>query len=63
MLLKVALVLLLAWVVGALNIDRIGSAVHLLLLVGLMLLLLGVLKARDAATVGNRETNKPPRER
>ena len=59
MLLKVALVLLLAWVVGALNIDRIGRAVHLLLLVGLMLLLLGVLKARDAATVGNRETNKP----
>ena len=63
MLLKVALVLLLAWVVGALNVDRIGSAVHLLLLVGLMLLLLGVLKTRDASILENRETSKPPRER
>lgn len=63
MLLKVALVLLLAWIVGALNIGRIGNTVHLLLLVGLMLLLLVVMKARDAATFGNRDSSKPPRQR
>ena len=63
MLLKVGLVLMLTWVAGALNVDRIGSGVHLLLLVGLMMLLLGVLKTRDASIAENRDTNKPPRER
>lgn len=63
MLLKVALFLLVAWAVAAVSNDRLGSAVHLLLLVGLMLLLLGVLKARDAATGGEHKTNTPPRER
>jgi hypothetical protein len=49
MLLKAALVLLIAWILGVLGIYNAGQLVHVLLLVGLMLLLLGVLKARDAA--------------
>ena len=49
MLLKIAFVLLIAWLLGVLGPYRIGDLVHVLLLVGLMLLLLGALKARDAA--------------
>jgi len=49
MLIKSALVLLVAWLLGVLGIYRVGELVHVLLLVGLMLLLLGILKGRDAA--------------
>ena len=49
MLFKTALVLLVAWLLGVLGVYRLGELVHLLLLVGLMLLLLAFLKARDAA--------------
>jgi hypothetical protein len=49
MLFKTALVLLMAWLLGVLGVYRVGELVHLLLLVGLMLLLLAFLKARDAA--------------
>ena len=49
MLLKIALALLAAWMGGLLGVYRIGDAVHVFLLVGLMLLLLAFLKARDAA--------------
>jgi hypothetical protein len=49
MLLKFGLVLLAAWVLGMLGVYRLGQSVHILLLVGLMLLLLGFMKARDAA--------------
>jgi hypothetical protein len=48
-LLKAALLLLIAWLLGILGVYSIGSLVHVLLLVGLMLLLLGMLKARDEA--------------
>lgn len=48
MLLKVGLLLLIAWLLGVLGVYNAGQPVHILLLVGLMLLLLGVLKARDA---------------
>jgi hypothetical protein len=48
MLLKIGLVLLLAWLLGIVGVYRLGQNVHFLLLVGLMLLLLGFLKARDA---------------
>jgi hypothetical protein len=48
-LIKIALALLLVWLVGVLGPFNIGTGVHVFLLVGLMLLLLGVLKARDAA--------------
>ena len=49
MLLKIAFVLLIAWLLGVLGLYRIGDLVHVLLLVGLMFLLLGALKARDTA--------------
>jgi hypothetical protein len=51
MLLKVGMLLLIAWLVGVLGVYNAGQLVHMLLLVGLMLLLLGVLKVRDAAAV------------
>jgi hypothetical protein len=50
MLLKVAFVLLVAWLAGVSGLFDIGALVHVLLLGGLMLLLLGLLGARDAAT-------------
>ena len=49
MLLKAALLVLAVWLVGALGVYEAGDLVHALLLVGLMMLLLGALKARDAA--------------
>lgn len=50
MLLKAALVLLVVWLVGVLGPYDVGQLVHVLLLVGLMLVLLGFLKAREGAT-------------
>ena len=58
--LKVALILLAVWLVGALGLYDIGDAVHIFLLVGGMLLLLGVLRAREAAIGGSRPAEKPP---
>ena len=49
MLLKFGLLLLVAWLLGILGLYRLGQNIHIFLLVGLMLLLLGFLKARDAA--------------
>jgi len=46
---KVAFILLIAWFLGVLGLYRVGDLVHVLRLVGLMLLLLTVLRARDAA--------------
>ena len=48
MLFKIALVLLGLWLVGVLGLYRVGNLVHVLLLVGLMLLLLAILRAREA---------------
>jgi hypothetical protein len=48
MILKIAVVLLIAWVLGLLGLYRIGDLVHILLLVGVMLLLVGFLRVRDA---------------
>jgi hypothetical protein len=48
MLLTVALVLLVSWLAGVLFADA-GDTVHLLLLVGLLLLLITFLRAREAA--------------
>jgi hypothetical protein len=48
-LLKIALLLLGAWLLGVVGVYNAGTFVHVLLLVGLMLLLLAMLKARDAA--------------
>ena len=49
MLFKSALVLLALWLLGLVGVYRVGDLVHVFLLVGLMLLLLAMLKARDAA--------------
>ena len=59
MLLKAAFLLLIVWLLGIVGVYDVGSLVHVLLLVGLMLLLLGMLKARDAATNGRRDCNAP----
>lgn len=63
MLLKVALVLLVLWLVGVLGVYEIGDLVHVLLLGGLLLLLLGFLKARGTVVTPGAGTNDPPRQR
>jgi len=61
MLLKIAFALLIVWLLGVLGLYTIGDLVHVLLLVGLMLFLLGALKARDAAVARGRDggSHKP----
>ena len=59
MLLKIASILLFAWLIGVLGVYEIGKAVHALLLVGGMLLLLGFVKARDAAIATSRKPEEP----
>lgn len=49
MLFTTALVLLAGWLLGVLGGYSAGKLVHVLLLMGLFFLLLGFLKARDAA--------------
>ena len=58
MLLKIAMVLLAAWLLGVLGVYSIGDRVHVLLLVGGLLLLLGLLRARDAALAAAREADR-----
>ena len=58
MVLKFALILLVTWFIGVLGVYD-GDLIHVLLLVGLMLLLLGFLKAREAA-LANRHVDRPP---
>ena len=61
MLTKFALAMLVAWLVGVLFFSRAGDAVHVLRLVGLALLLLGSLRARDEAmrrALGNNPGEK-----
>ena len=57
MLLKVGAVLLVAWLVVVLGFDGIGDLKHVPLFLGLMLLFLGFLKARDAAIAAARQSN------
>jgi hypothetical protein len=47
MLFKIASVILIAWSLGLVGVFEAGGLPHAPLLVGLMLLLLAVLKARD----------------
>jgi hypothetical protein len=49
MLFKIGLVLLIVWLLGIVGVYAAGEFVHAILLVALMLLLLGFLRARDAA--------------
>lgn len=57
MLLKVALLLLLTWLVAVLAYE-VGALAHVFLLGGLMLLLLAVIKGRDAAAT---HSDRPPK--
>ena len=61
MLSKIALVLLVAWATGVAGVYEIGDLVHVLLLVGLMLLLLAFLKAREPVTATRAPTNDSSR--
>ena len=56
MLFKAAIVLLAIWLLGMVGVYRVDDLVHVFLLVGLMLLLLAMLNARDAA---QRPPNPP----
>jgi hypothetical protein len=58
MLFKVAVVLLMVWLLGVVGAYRVGDLVHVLLLVGLLLLLLAFLRAREAAA--RRASGGPP---
>ena len=49
MLFTIALTLLAAWLLGVLGLYNVGNVVHVLLLAGLLLLMLALLRARDAA--------------
>jgi hypothetical protein len=49
MLFKVAFVLLFLWLLGMAGLYQVGEFVHVLLLVGLMLLMMAFIKAREAA--------------
>jgi hypothetical protein len=61
MLFKIALALLATWLLGVLGAYEVGDLVHVPLLVGLMLLLLAFLRARDAAL--RRAIRVPPDKR
>lgn len=50
MLVKSGIVVLIAWLLGAIGLYSVGERIHVLLLAGLFLLLLAFAKARDAAT-------------
>ena len=60
MLFTIALTLLAAWLLGVLGVYHVGDVVHVLLLTGLLLLMLALLRARDAAA---RNTVGPPDKR
>ena len=49
MLFKTAIALLIVWLLGMFGVYGVGDLAHVFLLVGLMLLLLAVLKAQEAA--------------
>ena len=63
MLLKAGGILLLVWLLGVVGLYELGELVHVFLLVAMMLLLLGVAKAHDAATTtprdGGERVHKP----
>jgi uncharacterized membrane protein len=61
MLLQVAVLLLIAWLLGIVGLYNLGTLVHVLPLVGLMLLFLGVLKARDAAAPARTDSRDSKR--
>ena len=54
MLFKIAMLLLVPWLLGVVGVYRVSDLVHVLLLVGLMLLLLTFVRAREAAVRRSR---------
>jgi hypothetical protein len=60
MLVKAALIMLVVWLAGVLGAFEAGTLVHVLLLAGLALLLLGALRAREdaIARTGPRSDNR-----
>jgi hypothetical protein len=50
MFLKAGVVLLVVWTIGVLGLIDIGETINMFLLVGLMLLLIAFMKARETAT-------------
>jgi hypothetical protein len=61
MLLKIGAVLLVVWFVAVLLLEDLGKIRHVPLFLGLMLVLLGLLKARDAAVSAARESSQSTR--
>jgi hypothetical protein len=57
MLFKSALIVLVTWLVGVLFFRSVGDLVHVPLLVGLALLMLAFLRARDEAMRGVTESH------
>jgi hypothetical protein len=49
MLFTLAFVLLLSWLLGMAGVYQLGDVLHALLLIGLMLLMMAFVRARDAA--------------
>ena len=60
MLFKIAIALLLVWVLGLTGAYSIGKSYHLLLLTALMLALLSFARARDAGLENARRKNDRP---
>jgi hypothetical protein len=61
MLFKIALALLVAWLIGVLGVYSAGQLVHVLLLVGLALLMFAFLRAReDAMRRAMSDSNNKP---
>jgi Family of unknown function (DUF5670) len=61
MLFKIALALLVAWLIGVLGVYSAGQLVHVLLLVGLALLMFAFLRAReDAMRRAMSDSNSKP---
>jgi hypothetical protein len=61
MLLKIGAVLLVVWLVAVLLLEDQGNIRHVPLFLGLMLVLLGFLKARDAAVAAARDASHSTR--
>ena len=59
MLLKAAFLLFGAWLLGIVGVYELGQFEHVLLLIGLMLLLVSVLKSRDAAAAAVKNQHPP----
>jgi hypothetical protein len=58
MLFKIGVVLLLAWLLGVIGVYSVGDRIHVLLLSGLLLFLLALAKARDAAAARHDDSDQ-----